>query len=59
MLAITGSTGAVGGRVARALADDFRNDLRLVVRDAGPGARLRHRRAGRASTPTTPPPSRP
>ncbi len=34
MIAITGSTGAVGGRVARALADDFRNDLRLVVRDA-------------------------
>jgi uncharacterized protein YbjT (DUF2867 family) len=34
MLAITGSTGAVGGRVARALSDDFRNDLRLVVRDA-------------------------
>ena len=34
MLAITGSTGAVGGRVARALADDFRTDLRLVVRDA-------------------------
>lgn len=34
MLAITGSTGAVGGRVARALADDFRNDVRLVVRDA-------------------------
>ncbi len=34
MIAITGSTGAVGGRVARALAGDFRNDLRLVVRDA-------------------------
>jgi NAD(P)H dehydrogenase (quinone) len=33
MLAITGSTGAVGGRVARALSDDLRNDLRLVVRD--------------------------
>src|SRR3954469_7798557 len=33
MLAITGSTGAVGSRVARALADDFRNDFRLVVRD--------------------------
>src|SRR4051812_4503264 len=33
MIAITGSTGAVGGRVARALADDLRNDLRLVVRD--------------------------
>src|SRR3954471_19213502 len=33
MLAITGSTGAVGGRVARALADDMRNDVRLVVRD--------------------------
>jgi uncharacterized protein YbjT (DUF2867 family) len=33
MLAITGSTGAVGGRVARALADDMRNDFRLVVRD--------------------------
>jgi len=33
MLAITGSTGAVGGRVARALADDFRNEFRLVVRD--------------------------
>ena len=34
MLAITGSTGALGGRVARALAQDFRTDLRLVVRDA-------------------------
>jgi NAD(P)H dehydrogenase (quinone) len=34
MIAITGSTGAVGGRVVRALADDLRNDLRLVVRDA-------------------------
>ncbi len=34
MLAITGSTGAIGGRVARALAQDLRNDLRLVVRDA-------------------------
>lgn len=33
MLAITGATGAVGGRVARALADDMRNDFRLVVRD--------------------------
>jgi len=33
MLAITGATGAVGGRVARALATDFRHDLRLVVRD--------------------------
>jgi NAD(P)H dehydrogenase (quinone) len=33
MLAVTGSTGAVGSRVARALADDFRNDFRLVVRD--------------------------
>ena len=33
MLAITGSTGAVGGRVARALAEDMRNDFRLVVRD--------------------------
>ena len=33
MLAITGATGAVGGRVARALADDMRIDLRLVVRD--------------------------
>jgi uncharacterized protein YbjT (DUF2867 family) len=33
VLAITGSTGAVGSRVARALADDFRNDFRLVVRD--------------------------
>src|SRR3954469_13824638 len=33
MLAITGSTGAVGSRVARALADDLRNDFRLVVRD--------------------------
>jgi NAD(P)H dehydrogenase (quinone) len=32
--AVTGSTGAVGGRVARALADDLRNDLRLLVRDA-------------------------
>jgi uncharacterized protein YbjT (DUF2867 family) len=33
MLAITGATGAVGGRVARALADDMRTDFRLVVRD--------------------------
>jgi NAD(P)H dehydrogenase (quinone) len=32
-IAVTGSTGAVGGLVARALADDFRTDLRLVVRD--------------------------
>ena len=32
-IAITGSTGAVGGMVARALADDLRNELRLVVRD--------------------------
>jgi NAD(P)H dehydrogenase (quinone) len=34
MLAVTGSTGALGGRVARALAGDLRTDLRLVVRDA-------------------------
>lgn len=33
-IAITGSTGAVGGLVARSLADDLRTDLRLVVRDA-------------------------
>jgi NAD(P)H dehydrogenase (quinone) len=33
LIAITGATGAVGGRVARDLASDFRNDLRLVVRD--------------------------
>jgi NAD(P)H dehydrogenase (quinone) len=33
VLAVTGATGAVGGRVARALADDMRNDFRLVVRD--------------------------
>ena len=32
-IAVTGSTGNVGGLVARALADDFRTDLRLVVRD--------------------------
>ena len=32
-VAVTGSTGAVGGLVARGLADDFRTDLRLVVRD--------------------------
>jgi NAD(P)H dehydrogenase (quinone) len=32
-VAVTGATGAVGGLVARALADDFRIDLRLVVRD--------------------------
>jgi uncharacterized protein YbjT (DUF2867 family) len=32
-VAVTGATGAVGGLVARALADDFRTDLRLVVRD--------------------------
>src|SRR4051794_24824792 len=33
-IAVTGATGAVGALVARALADDFRTDLRLVVRDA-------------------------
>lgn len=33
-IAITGATGAVGGLVARALAEDLRTDLRLVVRDA-------------------------
>jgi NAD(P)H dehydrogenase (quinone) len=33
LIAITGATGAVGGRVARALARDFRNDMRLIVRD--------------------------
>jgi uncharacterized protein YbjT (DUF2867 family) len=34
MIAVTGSTGAVGGLVARALAGtDFRTDVRLVVRD--------------------------
>jgi NAD(P)H dehydrogenase (quinone) len=33
VLAITGSTGAVGGRVAHALAHDMRIDFRLVVRD--------------------------
>lgn len=33
-IAITGATGAVGGLVTRALADDLRADLRLVVRDA-------------------------
>ena len=32
-IAITGATGAVGGLVARALADDLRTDLRIVVRD--------------------------
>lgn len=32
--AVTGATGAVGGLVARALADDMRTGLRLVVRDA-------------------------
>jgi len=34
MLAITGSTGVVGGRVARAIAHDQRDDFRLVVRDS-------------------------
>lgn len=33
VIAVTGATGAVGRLVARALADDFRTDLRLVVRD--------------------------
>ena len=34
MIAVTGSTGAVGGLVARSLAgSDFRLDLRLLVRD--------------------------
>lgn len=32
--AVTGSTGALGGLVARTLAEDLRTDLRLVVRDA-------------------------
>lgn len=32
--AVTGSTGALGGLVARLLAEDLRTDLRLVVRDA-------------------------
>ena len=32
-IAITGATGAVGGLVARALADNLRTELRLVVRD--------------------------
>jgi NAD(P)H dehydrogenase (quinone) len=32
-IAVTGATGAVGGLVTRALADDFRIDLRLLVRD--------------------------
>jgi uncharacterized protein YbjT (DUF2867 family) len=32
-IAVTGATGALGGLVARALASDLRNDLRLVVRD--------------------------
>jgi uncharacterized protein YbjT (DUF2867 family) len=32
-IAVTGATGAVGGLVVRALADDFRTDLRLLVRD--------------------------
>ena len=32
-IAVTGATGAVGGRVARLLAEDLRTDLRLVVRD--------------------------
>jgi NAD(P)H dehydrogenase (quinone) len=36
MIAVTGSTGALGGLVARSLAGaDFRLDLRLLVRDAG------------------------
>jgi len=35
MIAVTGSTGALGGLVARSLAGaDFRLDLRLLVRDA-------------------------
>ncbi|MBB6627368.1 NAD(P)H-binding protein [Nocardioides sp. KIGAM211] len=35
MIAVTGSTGALGGLVTKALAgSDFRIDLRLVVRDA-------------------------
>jgi NAD(P)H dehydrogenase (quinone) len=34
VIGITGATGAVGGRVARALAEDMRLDLRLLVRDA-------------------------
>jgi uncharacterized protein YbjT (DUF2867 family) len=32
-IAVTGATGAVGGLVVRALSDDFRTDLRLLVRD--------------------------
>jgi uncharacterized protein YbjT (DUF2867 family) len=33
-IAVTGATGAVGGLVVRGLADDFRIDLRILVRDA-------------------------
>ena len=34
VIGVTGATGSVGRLVARALADDFRLDLRLLVRDA-------------------------
>ena len=33
VIAVSGASGAVGGLVARALSDDFRTDLRLLVRD--------------------------
>jgi uncharacterized protein YbjT (DUF2867 family) len=38
-LAVTGSTGALGGRIARALAD-LGTEQRLIVRDAGRAPRL-------------------
>ncbi len=40
MIALTGVTGTLGGRVAARLAAAGRNDLRLVVRDAARAPRL-------------------
>ena len=56
IIAITGATGAVGGRVARALTD-------LRTRGSRPGPRPGHptsaARSGRATTPTRLRPSLP
>lgn len=53
MIAVTGATGALGGRVAAGLSAAGATDLRIVVRDAGraphlPGAEVRENPAGYA-----------